>query len=494
MLLDIKKRELIIDGNLSSITGTIRINGNLIVSQDVTGNINQVSAGDQLFEGNLTTQKTMTCNNLIVNGNVFSDLKLSNITIYGNILSDVRITRDLTVSNVVAYGNVTSPAIITTNVITGSITSINVTVSRDLTVSNVVASGNITIGRDLTVSNVVASGTVTANTVGTSGNITVGRDLTVSNVNIGRDLNVSGNIIVSTKISTYNLSVYNEIDTQSNITSSATIIASNALVSGNITVGTVTANTVGTSGNITVGRDLTVSNVVASGTVTANTVGTSGNITVGRDLTVSNVVASGTVTANTMGTSGNITVGRDLTVSNVFASGNVRASNLYINGNVAQIVQPFYFRYYMNNFVSNTTVALPASANTFLRSTIISLSNLVANAATTNWGGTTEGSVVSRTNGNITIPYKGIYNIMYSFGANVAPTAISLVSNTSIYGRNSNIIVERGLTGDTLQHLPFTGVFNAGDIITPTFTPSGTTQLIISGDSFFMCTLLTPLP
>ncbi len=466
MLLDIKKRELIIDGNLSSITGTIRINGNLIVSQDVTGNINQVSAGDQLFEGNLTTQKTMTCNNLIVNGNVFSDLKLSNITIYGNILSDVRITRDLTVSNVVAYGNVTSPAIITTNVITGSITSINVTVSRDLTVSNVVASGNITIGRDLTVSNVVASGTVTANTVGTSGNITVGRDLTVSNVNIGRDLNVSGNIIVSTKISTYNLSVYNEIDTQSNITSSATIIASNALVSGNITVGTVTANTVGTSGNITVGRDLTVSNVVASGTVTANT----------------------------MGTSGNITVGRDLTVSNVFASGNVRASNLYINGNVAQIVQPFYFRYYMNNFVSNTTVALPASANTFLRSTIISLSNLVANAATTNWGGTTEGSVVSRTNGNITIPYKGIYNIMYSFGANVAPTAISLVSNTSIYGRNSNIIVERGLTGDTLQHLPFTGVFNAGDIITPTFTPSGTTQLIISGDSFFMCTLLTPLP
>ena len=185
--------------------------------------------------------------------------------------------------------------------------------------------GAVTLNNNLTVNGTTSHvGVVNATNMNAAGTMSVtGVATLASNANVGGTMGVTG-------ASTFTG------DATFNGAGNGVTVASNAVVTGNITGGTLTSN-----GNITVASNATVTGNITGGTLTtAGNINATGNVTAGTLTSTGVVVATGNVTGATLTTAGNVNATGNITggtltsTGNIVATGNVTGATLTSNGNI----------------------------------------------------------------------------------------------------------------------------------------------------------------
>jgi len=327
--------------------------------------------GPQTISANASTvtfsSVTVTSNITVNNMSITSNISVSNISSSGNIVVTSNATvGNLTTSGVVtATGNITGGNLITGGLInsTGNITGGNlvtggvvnstgtITGGNLATAGTITATGNATVGNLSTTivtvtgngsfGNISATGAITATGLGTFGNISTG-NITITG-NIEANGNLTGNIVANNfSISgfvtgdflpsaqeTYDLGSPSNrwrdlylsgnslrLGTSTITSNSSGIVIPNAVISGNLAVGNISA--VAVSGQLTTANQPGItslgllSNLSVAGNLSTGELSVVGNLQTANLAATSIVIGTGnnqtTITGNGIQTSGNATL------------------------------------------------------------------------------------------------------------------------------------------------------------------------------------------
>ena len=316
------------------------------------------------------------------------------------------------------------------------------------TLGNLSVSGNTTVGNLSTGGFVSATGNVTGGNVTTTG-LTQTATLSVTG-------NVIGNLLPSANV-TYDLG-------------SSTQRWKDLYLSGNtIQLGSQTISANATSVSLGADAELAANNVFATNQVSGATVSASGNIVAG-----GNLITEAAVSAASVSASSNITGGNLLTAGYVSATGNVSGNFFIGNGSQLTGIAGGGGNY------SNANVA------TFLAdfgSNVISTTGNISGGnlnVTGNIVDTSALSIISGSNGNITLAPNGTGNVNIS--ANVSVTG-NIVTSGAVLPRVVSIAdgVSITMNGDTTDIATQTNTQAAG-----TLTINAVTGTLFNGQKIIL--------
>jgi hypothetical protein len=439
----------ILNGNLS-VSGNIANANNVAITNVLLGNTANFSGN--IVAANISANATASVGNLLVNGNVTSNL-LPNANLTFDLGNSTQRWNNISGGNVNASGNITAGNIdagnlLTANFLAGTLTTNSQpNITSIGTLSSLSVTGNANVGNigaaeavftaNLVAANIYAnSGTIGANLI--AGTLTTNAQPNITSLGTLSSLDVTGNVTAG-NVSGGNLVSANFIQGDGSLLTNLTIGAGTYINNGTTNVAITTAN-----GNVDITVGATTNAVVLTSTGInvagyANIVGNANIGNVGATRFVGNL--EGTVLTNSqtnitsLGTLTGLTVNG---ISNLGPNGNVR-----ITGGVAN---SFLMTNGSGNLSWNTATLVPAQGLN---------GEIIFNDGGSNYAGNTGFTFIKAT-GNVAIP--GSLDVV----GNVSGANLSFTGKMDVTG-NANIGNINTGTG-SFTALIVNGPINAGNI------------------------------
>jgi len=450
-------------------------NSDLVNVSNVTI-VNDLTVGGNIV-GNITGSTTF--GNVIVTGNIESDLLPSPTEVYNLGSADQRWNEIYLAGGTINLGDATiqanATAIIFTNPV-GGVTEFS-GVNGDLSVTDLFASNLI-----FTSANIAANGNVSGGNINSTGNISgnnvntfniLAENVTTGNVNTFNMFveNVTAGNVNAATVSTGNLAVAiitsldgsSTIDVDEDIDVTGNVIAANFSTLGNVSANGIVVATITATNLIGTLSTAAQPNVTSVGTLTSLNV--TGNITGGNLITAgvvqtANLIVDGIESVGTLNVSGNTVISGNLTVSGTTFTANVQSitvadpvlglgsgangAPLVTNDGLDRGIKMFYYtdaEYIAFMGYKNSEGKMLSAANVSISNNVVTVNSLGTTVV-----GTLESTMIDSV-GNIS-------------GDNIIGNNISTVGTVIATG---NITGGNLLTGGLIQS---TGNITGGNLVT----------------------------